>query len=228
MKSSSRTSERAGGMPLLIRQLNDRAAATRMDAAREIGQRLRNKGKAPVDLTRRLADRDELVRVEVIEALEEVGDPKTLRALRRAAHDRSPLVRSYVGPAIAALGGRREAGRLERLAAREKSAIARVGYYAALYEVGRNDAVMELVALLRNRDYRVRCAAANTLSGLANRRNASDINRALRAALRHESTVAATSSLRSSIRAIRRRLGIGVRAATGRARVLARRPSGSC
>lgn len=206
MKSSSGTSERDRGLPLLMRRLNDRSAAVRMDAAREIGQRLRNNGKAPIELTRRLADRDELVRVEVIEALGEIGDPKTLRALRRVVRDRSPLVRSYVGPAMAALGGRREAARLQRLAAREKSAIARVGYYAALHEVGRDDAVMKLVALLRDRDYRVRCAAANTLSGLANRRNASHISKALREALQHEATIAAASSFRSGIRAIRRRL----------------------
>ncbi len=205
MKLSSRTSGRASGLPLLMQQLNSSAAAARMDAAREIGRRLRNRGKAPIDLIRRLADRDELVRVEVIEALGVIGDPRTLRALRRSVHDRSPLVRSYLGPAMAAVGGRGEASRMERLAAREKSAIARVGYYAALHEVGRDDAVTKLVALLRERDYRVRCAAANTLGGLANRRNSSDISRALREALQHESTVAAASSLRASLRAITRR-----------------------
>jgi HEAT repeat protein len=194
----------------LIRQLSDRSWEPRMDAAAKIGRLLEGKGRTPRALIRRLKDSNELVRVEVAEALGAIGDRRAVGALWRALHDRSPLVRSYVVPAIGELGTRKDVARIERALQDERSAIAKVGYYAALHHLGRHHVVSELIKLLQSRNYRVRCAAANTLGGLASHSHAGTIARALNTALKLEPTVAARSSLRSGLRAVRLRLKAGV------------------
>lgn len=178
-----------------------------MRAAEAVGDLLAGKKTSPQELIRRLKDPNELVRVEAADSLRAIGDRRALAALWRAVHDRSSLVRRYVLETIGELGSSTDIPRVERLLRGERSANARLGCYVALYQLGRRDVMPQLVALLQNRDYRIRCAAANTLGRLARRSNAAMIVKVLQLTLRQESTVAARSSLRTSIRAIRRRWG---------------------
>ncbi len=165
-----------------------------------LGELLRDKGSSRL-LIKGLNDRNELVRVTVAEALETIGDRQALPALRKALRDRSPLVRSYVATAIGSLGDMRDVPRLRRAAQSDKSEMARVGIYHGLYLLEQHEVISSLLQLLQSRWYRVRCATANTLSEMLDDVSEREIIvRGLRRALKEESTVAARSSIRSTLR----------------------------
>jgi len=191
----------------LVAQLGAKPSEKRREAAAEMGVIFARAGESPPALIQALRDRSDLVRVEAAESLGLIGDQRARRALWRALRDRSGLVRSYVASAIGVIGNKRDLAKLQRALARERSPVAKVGFYEALHRLGGHDAITRLIELTRAGDYRVRCAAANTLGGLASRRwEGETISKALRAAIREEPTVAARSSFRSSLRLIRRRL----------------------
>ncbi len=200
-----------------VSQLSAKSLDKRTGAAAQIGSILARAGHSPQALIRALQDPSEMVRVQVAESLGLIGDRTALRALWIALKDRSGLVRGYVASAIGDLGTNKDVVRLRRALARERSPRAKVGYYAALHKLGEREAIAELIKLLRSADYRVRCAAANNLGRLANRRReAETVSRALRAAMRGEPTAAARSSFRSSLRLVRERLTRGQRSRTQR------------
>lgn len=189
-----------GSVPYLIKRLSDSNAEVRMRAAESLGMLLRGKS-SPRALIKRLQDTDDLVGIAAAEALGLIGDRKALPALRKTLQDASPLVRSYVSEAIGKLGDLRDAARLEKDLETETSETAKVGYYHALYLLGRHSVLQELLMLLRSSDYRVRCATANTLAEIVDDESERQIiRRNLRKALRQEPTVAARSSIRSSLR----------------------------
>lgn len=191
---------------LLVSRLENSDSEVRMMAASSLGDLLRGE-KSPPALVRKLQDPDELVRVETAESLGAIGDKKTLPALWKALDDSSALVRSYVAGAIGELGGRKNIARLENRLQKEKSDTARVGYYQALYKLGKRDVLDQLLRLLsESKDYRVRCAAANILGDIVEDKNsARSIYTVLNKALRLEPTTAAKSTLRSNMRDIKHR-----------------------
>lgn len=196
----------------LVAQLRTKSREKRREAAAEIGVILARAGESPPALIRALRDRSDLVRVEAAESLGLIGDRRARGALWRALKDQSGLVRSYVASAIGDIGSKQDLARLQRALAMERSPVAKVGFYEALHRLGGHDAIPRLIDLTRATDYRVRCAAANTLGGLASRRSeAETISKALRAAIREEPTVAARSSFRSSLRLLGKRLTRGQR-----------------
>lgn len=193
------------GIEPLIHTLSDPSSEARMRAVESLGVLLAGCRKSPPALVDRLRDSKELVRIEVAEALGAIGDRNALSALFEALTDPSPLVRSYVAGAIGVLGNKRTIAKLEEKLALEKSDTARVGYYQALYTLGKHEVLPELLKLLHGKDYRVRCSTADVLAKVvANRSNAASILLALRKALRREPTVAGKDSIRSSIKAITR------------------------
>jgi hypothetical protein len=201
----------------LLSQLSAKSSDKRIEAAVQIGSILARAGDSPRALIRALRDRSELVRVQAAESLGLIGDQAALRSLWMALKDRSGLVRGYVATTIGDLGTDKDMVRLRRALILERSPRAKVGYYEALHKLGSRDAIAQLIELTRARDYRVRCAAANTLGRLASRRReAETVSRALRAAMREESTVAARSSFRSSLRLVRERLTQGQRSRASR------------
>jgi HEAT repeat protein len=186
----------------LIKSLHDPNNEVRMMAARSLGNLLEGQ-RSPSPLVCLLRDCDELARIEACESLGNTGDRRALPALWRAIRDDSELVRGYAATSIGYLGAREEIPRLEKALRRENSDRSKVGLYKALYELGKNAALAPLLELLQNPDYQVRCATANTLSTLSfGRQDASVVLAALRRALRAEGTVAAKSSIRSSVRAV--------------------------
>ena len=96
--------------------------------------------------------------------------------------------------------------RLEKGLRKEKSGTARVGYYQALYKLGKRDALDQLAHMLsHSNDYRVRCAVAKILCDSVDETSAPTISTALNDALKREPTLAAKSSIRASIREVKRR-----------------------
>jgi len=187
----------------LTKTLDDSNKEVRMMAARSLGTLLRGKS-IPLALINHLKDSDELVRIEVCESLGAIGNRKALSPLWETIHDRSPLVRSYAAGAIGELGKKKDITRLEAELQKERSDTSRVGFYQALYNLGKTDAIVELFTLLQSPDYRVRCATAKVLSSVvADESNASIILRVLRKALQQEPTVAAKDSIKSSISIVR-------------------------
>jgi len=188
----------------LISKLDDRNSEVRMRAAESLGDLLVG-GEPPKALIRRLADSDELVKASVAESLGSIGSSKALPALWKAIRDSSPIVRSYVAEAIGNLGTKDDASKLNKQLQQETSEIAKVGFYQALYILEEQSALEFLLSLLRSEDYRVRCAVANVLAQIhADKFNRPLILRFLREALKQEKTIAARSSLRSSIRSLLR------------------------
>ena len=188
----------------LISKLEDSDSEVRMIAARGLGDLLTGKNSPP-ELIGKLHDRDELVRIETAESLGVIGDKKALPELWKALADSSSLVRSYVAGAIGELGSRKDIARLEDRLRQENSDTSRVGYYQALYKLGKRNALDQLLRLLsHSKDYRVRCAVANILCDVVDDKiSALTIYTALSEALKRESTTAARSSIRSSMRDIK-------------------------
>lgn len=142
----------------------DKSAEVRCAAIDGLAE-LRQGGVCPRVVRRALADHDALVRTTAAEAVGRIGDTRALAALWRALNDRSELVRSYAAAALGRLAGKHHVARLTALAEREVSALARIGFYDALYMLGERKATVAwTVDLLAHDDYRVRCAAANLLS----------------------------------------------------------------
>ena len=189
-------------VPYLINKLADSNGEVRMRSVEGLGELLRGRS-SPLALLQRLQDRDHLVRIAAAEALGLIGDRKALPALRKALRDASALVRSYASESIGKIGDKGDIARLQNSLKHERSEIAKVGFYHALYLRGQHAFLQELLTLLQSTDYRVRCAVANTLSTIiADETEREMILRTLRKALRQEPTIAARSSIRSSLRQI--------------------------
>ena len=190
----------------LISKLEDSDSEVRMMAATGLGDLLQGKSSPP-ELIGRLQDPDELVRIEAAESLGVIGDKKALPDLWKALTDSSSLVRSYIAGAIGELGSRKDIARLEEHLRDENSDTSRVGYYQALYKLGKRDALDQLMRMLSSSvDYRVRCAVAKILCDTVDDKNSAlSIYAALNEALKREPTTAARSSIRSSMRNIKQR-----------------------
>ena len=188
----------------LINKLGDHSVEVRMRSAESLGDLLIGEKNSPSALIKALQDPNELVRIAVAESLGAIGDKRALRALWKAIHDASPLVRGYIAEAIGELGDLKDVSKLEKELKKEVSETAKVGFYHALYLLGRHSVLQDLLMLLKSRDYRVRSATANTLSAIhINKSETPVVLNVLRKALRQEPTVAARSSMRSSLLAIK-------------------------
>jgi HEAT repeat protein len=145
-------------------------------------------------------DRNELVRVTAIEI---AGDHK-LKSIQdeitgRLTSDRSWLVRSAAAVALgdmSVLGARKILEDRIGLAGEEE----RVGLYYALVKLGVRRFLAPLLQGLGNDFYRIRCATANLMPRLVDKRNKRLFIRRLREALDHEETLAARSSLESTLK----------------------------
>ena len=145
-------------------------------------------------------NRDELVRVTAIE----VAGNHALKSMQaeivgRLKSDRSWLVRSTAAVALGDMSAKETRNILEdrvRLAGEEE----RVGLYYALVKLGVRKDLIPFLQGLRHNFYRIRCATANLIPGLVDKGNKRTLLRRLREALDHEETVAAQSSLKSTLK----------------------------
>lgn len=190
----------------LCKKLADYFWDVRLTAAESLGILLAQKKQTPLALMQKLEDPNELVRIQVIESITAIGDKKALPKLWKAIQDPSPLVRSYAGGAIGSLGSKSDIKLLSMALKKERSATVKIGILQALFELGETSVLPSIFELLKSKDYRVRCAVANTLSGsVVNSSNSKMVLATLCKALRDESTVAARSTFDASIRTIRKR-----------------------
>jgi hypothetical protein len=93
---------------------------------------------------------------------------------------------------------------LQKALRKEKSALAKVGVFEGLYLLGDSERISDIVHLMKNKRYVVRCAAANTLLALADRKNKKIIKETLTDALKNESTVAVKSTIENALKKLGR------------------------
>ncbi|MBL8150738.1 MAG: HEAT repeat domain-containing protein [Blastocatellia bacterium] len=185
----------------LLKSTSDSYYGVRMMAVRSLGYILIGRD-CPHVLIDMLNDPDELVRIEACEALESIGDKKVINALWEKIHkDESFLVKRYAAIALGNLGDKEEIKKLRAITKTEKSVSVRVGLYYALYKLGETDVLSNLVDLLKNKDYRTRCAVSNALAEICKSPPDSKVAyQALQEALRNERTIAAKSTIESCIK----------------------------
>lgn len=190
-----------GSIRLLLSLSSDRDAEVRYEAIDALGNLLERR-RCPPRLFVALRDKNDLVRLETAGALGQIGDRRALRHLWSALEDKSALVRSYVAAAIGQLGSASDLARLKRVMANERSPTAKVGFFDALFSLGdMSSATDGLRRLLQSRNYRVRCAAANTLVGLDVREpEKKRVAASLEAALEAERTVAGREALLRAVK----------------------------
>lgn len=149
-----------------------------------------------------LTDPDELVRTTALEMLGQVRDENSLKSIELSLEDESALVRGAAALALGQIGRNEACDILKSKLLVEDDDEVIVPIYAALYTLGQECYLENLIEGLDNDYYRVRCSTANLLPSIANARNKDKILDALNLALKREETVAASSSLESAISSI--------------------------
>jgi HEAT repeat protein len=144
-------------------------------------------------------DRDELVRTT---ALEIAGDASLTHladeVVRRFTSDRSPLVRSAAAVALGDMCVTNFRELLEEKLGDPDEEV-RVGIYYALVKSGATKYLKRFLNGLKHPYYRIRCATANLLPSLVRRDNRALAERALKEALKRETTVAARESIEGAL-----------------------------
>jgi HEAT repeats len=184
--------------------LNSKIPEERMHAVRSLGM-LTSVKRAPSGILKALKDKDELVRIEASESLGNLGDRRSLPFLRKTLDDRSPLVRRYAAIAIGKIGLQVDIATISAKCQQDQNPVSRVGYWQALYMLRKPGALEKLLGLLKYRDYRIRCAAAHALevTGCSDSDRVIAI-RILKKMYEHEPTMAAQSSIQSSLRLLKK------------------------
>jgi HEAT repeat protein len=187
----------------LIKRLKDQEGLVRIEATRVLGILLSGKGKCPPQIIKMLKDSDSLVRMEVAETISIIQDRTALPFLWRAIRDRSALVRRYVAGAIGVLGGKVDLKRLQQGLNLERSDKAKIGYYEALYLLGEDSVLTDILKFLDQQDYLLRATAANILCDVvADSSNVDIILPALKRAYKKEASINTKRTLRNCIREI--------------------------
>jgi len=146
-----------------------------------------------------LYDSKELVRVVCLEVLGEVQDERSVKDIKSLLNDASPLVRGAAALSLGKIGiGESIDDLLSRLQVEDDDEV-KIPIYAALYTLGQDDYLENLLEGLNNEYYRVRCASANLLTDIANEHNNVKIVEALSLAFQREKTVAASSSIKNAL-----------------------------
>lgn len=192
-----------GACKLLVRLLSDKESLVRSAALISL-RRIGNK-KYSFMVLPLLNDRDEVVRVDAVECVAWLGGKKALKYLINHLNDKSGLVRRYIGGSIGDLGDKTHIKYLETRLINERSGLAKVGLLEGLYLLGQKDRILELIRLLKSKNYRVRCATASTLTSMANRKNKNLIIDALLKALENETTIGGKERLEDALNYLQKR-----------------------
>jgi HEAT repeat protein len=185
--------------PNLLKLIGHKDYMTRVCAIESIGM-LAVRKQVAFELVRYLRDPVELVRVVTAEAVGRIRNTNVLDELEKSLSDSSSLVRSYVADAIGGLGLEKSVKSLEKYLEKENSEEAKVGFYRALYSLGKKEYISELLNLLNSDDYHVRCAVASSIQEMTlTKKEKKMVLIKLKVALTKESTVAGRDSIERSI-----------------------------
>jgi HEAT repeat protein len=160
--------------------------------------------KAAKRLTDGLSDSDEIVRLECIDAVATTGNQSAVPLLCTLLDDPDPLVRREAAFALGRLGDVHSVLDLEKRASRS-SKMERVGIYAGLVCLGRQQYLASLLDLTSSASYRVRSAATNTLADISaslTPQARESIVAKLNSALTREKANAVRSAIETALRSI--------------------------
>ena len=107
-----------------------------------------------------------MVRIAAIESLAQIEDIRSIPEIEICLKDQDPLVRAYAAIGLAELGCDECLPRISNALAAERDDAAAVGFLVAMYMLGDEAKLPELLALLSSSQYRVRCFGANSLLDL--------------------------------------------------------------
>ena len=111
-----------------------------------------------------LKDPDDLVRVETLESLVQIGDKEALPLIVQLLEDDNYLVRAYAAISTAQLGGRKFRKKIELASKIEEVERAKPWFARSLLLLGDWKQFSRLLEFLSSPDPTVRCAAANALT----------------------------------------------------------------
>ncbi len=190
---------------LVERLLRDKNEDVRYDAAECVGFLQEGRKSSPSGLRDLLRDKSWLLRAQALENLALLEDNGALPDVVRLLSDEVPIVRSYAAGTVGMLGGLAYLKNLRRGLIREKHESARVGFYEALFLLGRREVLPEMLMLLQSSDYHVRCAVANALEAMPLRAPEAKLAiAALATANREPCAVADETTIRRVLKALRK------------------------
>lgn len=153
-------------------------------------------------VVRHLKDDHELVRISAVEAIVDLGDTRGVEYLVKALADEEEIIRSYAAEGLGIIGTEASKPMLEKYLSYETSSLAKRGFFVGLYLLGEKKYLKSILDLLKDPDYRVRCAVANTVVDLINQENEYIVKQSLQSALQNEQTNAARSSIQGALEEI--------------------------
>jgi len=182
----------------LVRSLSDRDTAVQISAAEQLGEL--GAKEAVDDLADLLrSSPDSLVRTFAAASLGAIGDQKAVPAFLIGLKDHDALVRGYSAEGLGLIGARENIPAIEAALNEESSGSARVRMYESLFALGQKEVLPQITKMLKSKSYRVRCATANILAGIADESNSPIVKKALQDAFEREQTVAGKSSIQNSL-----------------------------
>jgi HEAT repeat protein len=182
----------------IVEALDDEDSDVQMRAAENLGNLGAEEAVEPlIRLLKQTSDA--LLRVFIVEGMGDIGDHRFTTYLLESLTDDDELVRSYAASALGDIGTEEIIPLLKVELAAEESSRAQLGFHCGLVNLGCQEHFQAIVELLVDEDYRVRCASANTLGWIASDENRRYVIQVLSQAFEWEPTIAARSSIKSSL-----------------------------
>lgn len=151
-----------------------------------------------------LQDEDELVRVNTCDSLSISNSLDTRNLLLKIAVSGRYLSRGYAILSATDITVRNKFDGwimrdfLHKRLKQERSTWVRVAIYTALYQLGEKKYIEDLIALLDNRYYQIRCTVVHSLENIVHAENSDFIQNALRKRFAVENSVAVRSTMKAS------------------------------
>ena len=151
-----------------------------------------------------LQDKDYLVRVN---ALDNIILPKNLnkiyKKIAKLLKDEKMIVRAYAVDALAYNNAIKYRKKIKKLLKSNTNYELKISIYSALVKFGKKKYLRKLLNLLKHKDYIVRCAVANSLNNLGNKKGNRLILKKLKKAYKKEQTKAVKSCILEAIKALK-------------------------
>ena len=148
-----------------------------------------------------LNDKDELVKTEALDNIILPKNPdKVFKKIAKLLNEKSWLVQAYAIDALAYNNAKKYKTKIKKLLKKNINEELKVRVYYALYVFGEHKFLNKLLNMLSNKNYRVRCAVANYLIEICNKKNNKIIKNKLSKALKTEKTKATKSSFRLALK----------------------------
>ncbi len=146
-----------------------------------------------------LLDSEPLIRVTAAEMVAEQNITQGVPILIKMLNDKSFLVRGYAAVSLSEMKAKKGEMFVKRKLRYEKNHWVKLNMLTALYNYGDKQKIKKILSYLEHKSYQIRCATANILSMIIVANNKKEAIIALETALVKEKTIAAKSSILSTL-----------------------------